>query len=143
MRPSSPSRIVPTTPLRPPRVFPESKATLSPCVLAPIGAPPPTRQPKLLDGLCDALRACHYSRRTEQSYRHWVERFIFFHYVRHPAEMAEPEINAFLTHLAVREKLGASTQNQALSALPRCRLRNDPKTVFSVASALAVRSPPI
>ncbi len=47
----------------------------------------------------------------------WVKRFIFFHNVRHPAEMAEPEINAFLTHLAVKEKVSASTQNQALSAL--------------------------
>lgn len=31
--------------------------------------------------------------------------------------MAEPEINAFLTHLAVKEKVSASTQNQALSAI--------------------------
>jgi len=46
-----------------------------------------------------------------------VKRFIFFHNVRHPAEMAEPEINAFLTHLAVQEKVSASTQTQALSAL--------------------------
>ncbi len=53
----------------------------------------------------------------KQTYRHWVKRFIFFHHVRHPAEMAEPEINAFLTHLAVKEKVSASTQNQALSAL--------------------------
>jgi site-specific recombinase XerD len=41
----------------------------------------------------------------------------FFHHVRHPAEMAEPEINRFLTHLAVREHVSASTQNQALCAL--------------------------
>jgi len=46
-----------------------------------------------------------------------VKRCIFFHHVRHPAEMAEPEINIFLPHLAVREKVSASTQNQALSAL--------------------------
>jgi integron integrase len=78
---------------------------------------PACRQPKLLDRLAEALRARHYSPRTEQSYRHWVKRFIFFHNVRHPAEMAENEINAFLTHLAVREKVSASTQNQALSAL--------------------------
>jgi site-specific recombinase XerD len=71
----------------------------------------------LLDRLGEALRARHYSPRTEQSYRHWVKRFIFFHNVRHPAEMAEPEINAFLTHLAVREKVSASTQTQALSTL--------------------------
>jgi integron integrase len=63
------------------------------------------------------LRSRHYSRRTEQSYCHWVKRFIFFHNVRHPAEMAEPEINAVLTHLATNGKVSASTQNQALSAL--------------------------
>ena len=75
------------------------------------------RPPKLLDRLREALRSRHYSCRTEQTYCHWVRRFIFFHEVRHPAEMAEPEINAFLTHLAVKEKVSASTQNQALSAL--------------------------
>jgi integron integrase len=74
-------------------------------------------KPKLLDQLREALRARHYSRRTEQTYCLWVKRFIFFHHVRHPAEMAEPEINAFLTHLAVKERVSASTQNQALSAL--------------------------
>ena len=75
------------------------------------------RKPKLMDRLREAIRSRHYSRRTEQTYCHWVKRFIFFHKVRHPAEMAEPEINAFLTHLAVKEKVSASTQNQALSAL--------------------------
>ncbi len=76
-----------------------------------------SRPPKLLDQMRQALRSRHYSRRTEQTYCHWVKRYIHFHNVRHPAEMAEPEINAFLTHLAVKEKDAASTQNQALSAL--------------------------
>ncbi len=74
----------------------------------------PTR---LLDQLRLALRSRHYSKRTEQAYSLWVRRFIYFHDLRHPAEMAEPEINAFLTHLAVTGKVSASTQNQALSAL--------------------------
>ncbi len=73
--------------------------------------------PKLLDRLRMALRARHYSRRTEQTYCSWVRRFIFYHNLCHPADMAEPEINAFLTHLAVKEKVSASTQTQALSAL--------------------------
>ena len=77
----------------------------------------PGNKPKLLDQLREALRALYYSRRTEQTYRFWVKRFVLFHHVRHPAEMAEPEINAFLTHLAVKERVNASTQNQALSAL--------------------------
>lgn len=80
-------------------------------------SPPAHQQPKLLDRLREALRSRHYSPRTEQCYCHWVKRFIFFHHVRHPADMAEPEINAFLTNLAIKEKVSASTQNQALSAL--------------------------
>jgi integron integrase len=77
----------------------------------------PAEKPRLLDQLRQALRARHYSRRTEQAYCSWVKRFIYFHNVRHPAEMNEAEINAFLTHLAVNGKVSASTQNQALSAL--------------------------
>ena len=74
-------------------------------------------KPKLLDQLREALRARHYSRRTERTYCLWVKRFIIFHHVRHPVEMAEPEINAFLTDLAIKKKVAASTQNQALCAL--------------------------
>ncbi len=77
----------------------------------------PARMPKLTDQLHEAPRSRHYRRRTEQAYCRWVRRFIFFHHVRHPAEMAEPETNAFLTHPAVKEKVSASTQNRALSAL--------------------------
>lgn len=73
--------------------------------------------PKLLDQMRAALRVRHYSRRTEETYCQWVKQFIFYHHVRHPAEMAEPEINAFLSHLAVNKKVSASTQNQALCAL--------------------------
>ena len=72
--------------------------------------------PVLVD-LRVALQARHYSKRTEQAYGHWVATFLHFHQGRQPAEMAEPEINAFLTHLAVKEKVSASTQNQALAAL--------------------------
>ena len=46
-------------------------------------------------------------------YCHWVKGFIYCRYLRHPADMAEPEINAFLTHLAVKEKGSAFTQNRA------------------------------
>ncbi len=76
-----------------------------------------TRKPKLLDRMTFAIRARHYSLRTEQAYVHWVRRYVFFHQLRHPAEMGEAEINAFLTHLAVDGMVSSSTQNQALSAL--------------------------
>ncbi|MGA7990048.1 MAG: integron integrase [Thermoanaerobaculia bacterium] len=77
----------------------------------------PAPPPRLLDRLRAALRARHYSLRTEQSYVHWVKRFILFHGKRHPDTMGEPEINAFLSSLATDGKVAASTQNQALSAL--------------------------
>ena len=74
-------------------------------------------KPRLLDQVRDAIRARHYSRRTEKSYVAWIRRYIFFHGKRHPAEMGTQEIRRFLTALAVDRKVAASTQNQALSAL--------------------------
>jgi integron integrase len=72
---------------------------------------------KLLDRVRHAARAKHFSYRTEQAYVYWIERFIRYHGIRHPDTMAAPEVEAFLTHLAVDGHVSASTQNQALSAL--------------------------
>lgn len=74
-------------------------------------------KPRLLDEVRHALRVKHYSIRTEEAYVQWIKRFIFFHNKKHPAEMGETEISAFLTDLAVHKNVTASTQNQALSAL--------------------------
>lgn len=73
--------------------------------------------PRLMDQVRDVLRVHHYSLRTEQSYTHWIKRFILFHGKRHPRDMGKDEIAAFLTHLAVQKDVSASTQNQALSAI--------------------------
>jgi site-specific recombinase XerD len=75
------------------------------------------RPKKLLDQVRDVLRLKHYAYRTEQTYVDWIRRFILFHHKHHPKDMGAPEIEAFLTHLAVQERVAASTQNQALSAL--------------------------
>jgi integron integrase len=75
------------------------------------------REPKLLDRVRDALRVRHMSLRTEKSYVNWIRRYILFHAKKHPKEMGEAEINAFLTHLAVEHRVSASTQTQALCAL--------------------------
>jgi len=75
---------------------------------------PPKR---LLDRLREALRTRHRARSTERAYAYWVRRFIVHHGKRHPAELGEPEVNAFLTWLAVEARVSASTQNQALAAL--------------------------
>jgi|SRR5581483_8488621 len=74
-------------------------------------------QPKLLDRVRGAIRARHYSRRTEEAYVGWIKRFIFFHNKRHPSAMGAEEVNAFLTALATDQNVSASTQGQALSAL--------------------------
>jgi site-specific recombinase XerD len=74
-------------------------------------------RPRLLDRVREAIRARHYSRRTEKAYVHWIRRYILFHGKRHPAEMGAAEVTSFLTSLAVDGKVAASTQNQALSAL--------------------------
>ena len=74
-------------------------------------------RPKLLDQVRYALRAKHYARRTEETYTNWIKRFILYHGKRHPREMDTPEIEQFLTYLAVEQHVAASTQNQALSAL--------------------------
>ncbi len=77
----------------------------------------PAPPPRLLDQVRDVVRRRHYSIRTEQAYIHWIKRFIFFHGKRHPRQMGAREVEAFLTHLAVAQKVSASTQNQAFNAL--------------------------
>jgi integrase len=73
--------------------------------------------PRLLDQVRAVLRRKHYSLRTEEAYVGWVKRYVLFHQKRHPREMGLPEVEAFLTDLAVMQQVAASTQNQALSAL--------------------------
>ncbi len=75
------------------------------------------QQPKLLDQVRHTLRRHHYSIRTEESYLDWIKRFILFHNKRHPKEMNTPEIEQFLTHLAVEKHVAPSTQNQAYFAI--------------------------
>ena len=74
-------------------------------------------KPKLLDQVRKQIRLRHYSIRTEAVYLEWVKRFIRFHKYRHPQDMGAAEVEAFLSDLAVRRDVAASTQNQALSAI--------------------------
>jgi len=84
-------------------------------VASPADAPP--GRLKLLARLRRAIRVHHYSPRTEAAYVLWVRRFVRFHDTRDPATMGEPEVAAFLSDLALRGRVSASTQNQALGAL--------------------------
>jgi integron integrase len=82
-----------------------------------VGAVARARPGRLLDRVRAELRTRRYSPRTEQAYVAWIKRYIRFHGLRHPREMGDVEINAFLSHLAVDLHVAASTQNQALAAL--------------------------
>jgi len=72
---------------------------------------------RLLGEMPECTRLKHYSIRTEQAYLGWAKRHILFHGKRHPREMGETEIVAFLNHLAVERNVSASNQNPALNAL--------------------------
>jgi integron integrase len=77
----------------------------------------PEGPPRLLDRVRAELRLRHYSPRTEESYVHWVRRYVLFHGKQHPLALGAPEIAAFLSHLACEGGVAAATQNQALNAL--------------------------
>ena len=75
---------------------------------------------KLPDQVRDKIRLKHYSIRTEKAYVNWIRRYLLFHNKRHPKEMVIPEVEVFLTYIAVNENVAVSTQNQAFSALFFC-----------------------
>ena len=75
------------------------------------------KRSKFLDRVREVIRMNQFSYSTEKTYVGWIYRFIIFHNKRHPKEMGEKEVAAFLTYLAVQRKVSASTQNQALNAL--------------------------
>lgn len=70
-----------------------------------------------LNEVISAIRVRHYSIRTEQAYVGWIKRYILFHGKRHPRDMGDGEVGAFLSFLAMERNVAASTQNQALNAL--------------------------
>jgi integron integrase len=78
---------------------------------------PPLHSARPLDQLRERIRYLHYSIRTEGAYVHWVSMYVRFHGMRHPAEMAGPEVESFLSWLANERKVAAATHKQALSAL--------------------------
>ncbi|HET9328957.1 MAG TPA: integron integrase [Steroidobacteraceae bacterium] len=81
----------------------------------PPGAP--QRPPRLLDVARERMRTRHLSLRTEHAYLQWLRRYVAFHAPRHPRELGPAGVEAFLTHLAVKRKVSAATQSQALQAL--------------------------
>ena len=81
--------------------------------LPPTGVSPP----RLLQRVRSVLRTRRYSTRTEEAYVAWIRRYVRFHGLRHPSELGPRDVATFLSHLATVERVSASTQNQAASAL--------------------------
>jgi hypothetical protein len=107
------------------------------------------RKPRLLDEVCRCLRVKHYSLRMEQAYVAWIRRFILASGKRHPREMGGPEVERFLTGLAVEGRVSGGTQNQALSALlflycqsrtPTLSTGNKPSGKRASSASLALRA---
>ena len=74
-------------------------------------------RPRLLDEVRSRLRQKHYSLKTERAYLYWIRRYIHANGRRHPRELDGVAVERFLSLLATRDQVAASTQNQALSAL--------------------------
>jgi len=87
------------------------------CRRSPLGLYPGQPAPRLYDRVVEVLRARHYSSRTEGAYPHWIRRFLLFDNRTHPRGLVEGDVNRFLTHLAVKANVAASTRNQALAAV--------------------------
>ena len=96
--------------------IPPVKTDLSPKQEKQFRGPAPQPR-KLLDHIRDVLRVNHYSVRTEEAYVGWIRRYILYHNKKHPRERAALEVELYLTHLAVGEKVSTNTQKQALNAL--------------------------
>ena len=79
--------------------------------------PDAAKPPGLIQRYREELQVRHYARRTVKTYEQWLRRYLRFHNMRHPREMGNVEVNAFLSHLAVDMNVSPSTQNQALAAL--------------------------
>ena len=104
------------------------------------------RPPRFLDTVGEALRVRHYSRRTEEAYVGWIRRYILFHGKKHPTVLGPEAVGQYLSHLAVKRHVSASTQTQALSALLflyRIVLRIDLPNLGDVARAKAQRRLPV
>lgn len=103
-------------------------------------------EPKLLEQVSDVARFRHLSLRTEQAYLTWIRRYILFHQKRHPRELGAAEIRSFLTHLAVKDRVAAATQNQAFHSLLflyRHVLKIDLPEITGVERAKTSRSLPV
>lgn len=77
----------------------------------------PERRFRLLESVRRQLRARRYSPKTERAYVQWIRRYVLHHGRTHPRDLGAEAVRVYLSHLAVVERVAASTRNQALAAL--------------------------
>ena len=77
----------------------------------------PNPKARLREPVREVMRFHHYSQRTEEAYWQWIKRFIFFHGKRHPRELGQVAVSAFLSDLTMAHDAAKATQQQALNAL--------------------------
>lgn len=82
-----------------------------------LGPAEPERRMRFMEVVRRRMKERRFSPRTQAAYVHWIRRFILFHERRHPSDMGVEEVRVFLSALAVKDRVAASTQNQALAAL--------------------------
>ncbi|WP_182026328.1 integron integrase [Vibrio rotiferianus] len=59
----------------------------------------------------------HYAKKTIETYLFWIKRYIAFHQLAHPSKLSEDDVERFLSHLAIDEKVAVKTQALALNAI--------------------------
>jgi hypothetical protein len=72
----------------------------------------------VLAAVADEIKVRHYSRRTLKTYATWSRHFQRFLKNKPPAELSTADVKEYLTYLAVKCKVAASTQNQAFQCAP-------------------------
>lgn len=82
-------------------------------VPVPVGA----ERSEFIRSLREHIRSKGLAYRTEQTYLHWIKRFILFSGKRHPRTLSEPDVEAFLSYLAVHKSVSINTQKTALNAV--------------------------
>jgi integron integrase len=69
------------------------------------------------DGLDSEIKLRHYSPKTLRAYKGWVRHLQAFTKSKDPRLLSGSDVKGFLTHLAVKRKVSASSQNQAFNSL--------------------------
>ncbi len=72
---------------------------------------------KFIQSVRNHLRARHYSKRTEETYIHWIRRYIRYNEMAHPDSLESTDIVRFLEHLVIAGNVSPSTQRTALNSL--------------------------